>query len=218
MPSRVTEAEARPVHDDFMDDDMRSLWRTMEPVPGELRLYGGTALALYLNHRESVDFDFFTPAPDVRRAAITALPWLSEATFRGGEGVIEASWPGTHRNINVTFLEVTGLVPRPIEAPRRASNGVAVAAPGDLVRAKLEAVCNRGTARDYVDVAAAFEAWPEMCAAAFDSIEGRTVDEIAIALANPPADELGAIEVDTMGVIRAHASLRARRPDGPSRV
>ena len=212
MTTRVTEEdEARPIHDDFMDVDMRTLWRAMGPLPGMLRLYGGTALALYLKHRESVDFDFFTPAPDVRRATISALPWLAKATLRGGDGVIEASWPGLHRNVNVTFLEVTGLVPPAIQPPRLATNGVAVASPCDLLRAKLEAVCNRGAAKDYADVAAAFQAWPDMSAAAFGTIGDRAANEIAIALANPPADEFAAIDARTMGVIRSHAALRERR-------
>lgn len=211
MASRaVEETEARPVHDDFMDDDMRRLWGSMGPLPGELRLYGGTALALYLNHRESVDFDFFTPAPDVRRALISALPWLAHARLRGGDGVIEASCPGDNRDILVTFLEVTGLVPPALDPPRSAKNGVPVASPRDLVRAKLEAICNRGAAKDYTDIAAAFQAWPDMSAAAFCTIDGRTAHEIAIALANPPADEYPSIDAATMAAIRRHAAFRDR--------
>ena len=44
---------AEPVHDGFMDDDMKRLWRELGPLPGGLRLYGDTALALYRNHRRS---------------------------------------------------------------------------------------------------------------------------------------------------------------------
>ena len=212
MASRaIEETEVRPIHDDFMDDDMRRLWRSMGPLPGKLRLYGGTALALYLGHRESVDFDFFTPAPDVRLATLSALPWLADAQLRGGEGVIEASCPGVDRDILVTFLEATGLVPPALDAPRSAPNGVPVASPRDLVRAKLEAICNRGAAKDYADVAAAFEAWPEMSAAAFYTIEARTAQDIAIALANPPAEEHSLIDAATMAAIRRHAAFRDRQ-------
>lgn len=211
MASRAIEdTEARPIHDDFMDEDMRRVWRSMGPLPGALRLYGGTALALYLNHRESVDFDFFTPAPDVRRASISALPWLADARLRGGDGVIEASCPGVDRDILVTFLEVTGLVPPALDASRSAPNGVPVASPRDLVRAKLEAICNRGAAKDYADIAAAFQAWPAMSAAAFYTIDGRPAHEIAVALANPPADEYSSIDAATMAIIRRHAAFRDR--------
>jgi hypothetical protein len=38
MSSRaIEEPEARPIHDDFMDDDMRRLWRSMGPLPGDGR-------------------------------------------------------------------------------------------------------------------------------------------------------------------------------------
>jgi hypothetical protein len=37
----------------------RRLWDELESVPGEFVLYGGTALALHLGHRQSLDFDFF---------------------------------------------------------------------------------------------------------------------------------------------------------------
>jgi hypothetical protein len=37
----------------------RRLWGELSAVPEEFVLYGGTALALHLGHRESVDYDFF---------------------------------------------------------------------------------------------------------------------------------------------------------------
>jgi len=40
----------------------RALWPELEATPDHFTLYGGTALALYLGHRTSVDFDFFSNA------------------------------------------------------------------------------------------------------------------------------------------------------------
>lgn len=40
----------------------RALWPLLSAVPNEFTLYGGTAIALQLGHRESVDFDFFARA------------------------------------------------------------------------------------------------------------------------------------------------------------
>ena len=37
-----------------------ALWLQLSAVPSAFTLYGGTAIALQLGHRESVDFDFFT--------------------------------------------------------------------------------------------------------------------------------------------------------------
>lgn len=60
-----------PIEIAFMDGPMLKLWRKMGPMPADLRLYGGTAPALYLNHRPSTDFDSATPVtavnPDLAR-------------------------------------------------------------------------------------------------------------------------------------------------------
>lgn len=42
-----------------------TLWQELgEEIPSTFTLYGGTALALQLGHRQSIDFDFFGPAFD----------------------------------------------------------------------------------------------------------------------------------------------------------
>jgi len=42
----------------------QEIWPHLAPATGlSLVLYGGTAVALYLGHRVSVDFDFFSSAP-----------------------------------------------------------------------------------------------------------------------------------------------------------
>ncbi|NKR04605.1 nucleotidyl transferase AbiEii/AbiGii toxin family protein, partial len=44
-----------------------------------LTLYGGTAAALQLGHRQSVDFDFFTAKPLDEAELVAALPFLKDA-------------------------------------------------------------------------------------------------------------------------------------------
>lgn len=44
---------------DVLPEAQRRLWEELCAVPDEFTLYGGTALALHLGHRQSVDFDFF---------------------------------------------------------------------------------------------------------------------------------------------------------------
>lgn len=41
----------------------RRLWEAFSAVPEEFVLYGGTAVALHLGHRDSIDFDFFDRKP-----------------------------------------------------------------------------------------------------------------------------------------------------------
>jgi Nucleotidyl transferase AbiEii toxin, Type IV TA system len=45
-------------HLDVLPAPRRQLWAELVAVPAEFTLYGGTAIALHLGHRRSVDFDF----------------------------------------------------------------------------------------------------------------------------------------------------------------
>ena len=46
-------------HLEILPAPQRALWNELSEVSGEFVLYGGTALALHLAHRNSVDFDLF---------------------------------------------------------------------------------------------------------------------------------------------------------------
>jgi nucleotidyltransferase AbiEii toxin of type IV toxin-antitoxin system len=57
----------------------RKLWPELAATPATFTLYGGTALALRLGHRASVDFDFFSNAPFDPDQLAGTLPYLKEA-------------------------------------------------------------------------------------------------------------------------------------------
>ena len=152
--------EFMPDRDEFMDPDMKFLWSSMKPLPGDLRLYGGTALAMYLNHRYSTDFHFATPEMVVDIEFIGRLPWLKGATLNGGFGMVDARVQGKSRNVDCTFMECGPMIPMPTREPISAPNGVLVAHPVDIVAAKLYACVARGLTRDYEDVSASISAWP----------------------------------------------------------
>ena len=48
---------------DILSPEQKRLWPELSQVPGHFVLYGGTAIALRLGGRQSVDFDFFTNQP-----------------------------------------------------------------------------------------------------------------------------------------------------------
>lgn len=48
---------------DILPACQRQLWPELASVPRSFVLYGGTALALRLGHRQSVDFNFFQSSP-----------------------------------------------------------------------------------------------------------------------------------------------------------
>ena len=176
----------KPLHDEFMDDDMRGVWRTMSPLPNDLRLYGGTALALYLNHRASVDFDFATP--ELVDMGITEdkeiQRWAGGARFAGGDGMVDAIISGAYRDITVTFMECGHLVPMPRFKPIPAKNGVLVADPRDIIDAKFRALVSRGNLNDYQDAAAFIAAWPDWAEAMAHENRNYTAPQVAYALNN----------------------------------
>jgi Nucleotidyl transferase AbiEii toxin, Type IV TA system len=67
-------------HLEILPAAQRQLWNEFNQVPGEFTLYGGTAIALQLGHRQSVDFDFFgnrafDPAKLQASTWIACLSW-----------------------------------------------------------------------------------------------------------------------------------------------
>src|SRR4051812_47843832 len=64
---------------EVLPSSQRKLWPELSAVPKEFVLYGGTALALHLGHRDSIDFDFFGNRPlDIAKLE-TGLSFLAGA-------------------------------------------------------------------------------------------------------------------------------------------
>ena len=111
-------------------------------------LAGGTALALRLGHRRSIDFDWFcnSPLDDVLRLARTlqdAAPLKVERTERG---TLHASV----FKVRVSFMEYRYPLLRPTTA--WAAQGVRLASLEDIACMKLSAVAQRGSRKDFVDL------------------------------------------------------------------
>src|ERR1022692_5180784 len=66
-------------HLEVLPSAQRKLWAELSAVPGEFVLYGATALALHLGHRELMDFDFFGSRPLDLSALETGIPFLAGA-------------------------------------------------------------------------------------------------------------------------------------------
>ncbi len=58
----------------------QEIWPLLAPTPGlSFVLYGGTAVALHLGHRISVDFDFFSTEPLNKKDIETSIPFMRAA-------------------------------------------------------------------------------------------------------------------------------------------
>src|SRR5437763_15227287 len=82
---------------DILPKAQQEIWPLLAPTPGlSLVLYGGTAVALHLGHRTSIDFDFFGSAPlDKKRVETTFAFMRDAAAIQEGENtlVVHAAMP-----------------------------------------------------------------------------------------------------------------------------
>lgn len=129
-----------------------AFWEEAKRIPENFVLYGGTALALRLGHRQSIDFDFFCTAPFTSRELSSAMPFVAEAE-------ILQSDPNTlvlrlDRNGPVTISFFGNLSFGQLAAPDLvASVGIKIASLPDLMATKLKAVFQRAESKDYLDIA-----------------------------------------------------------------
>ena len=120
-------------------------------------LYGGTAIALRLGHRPSVDFDFFSEKPLDRGAIQAAFPFIPQATVLQDErsvlSVIVPNADTEHAHVKVSFFGAIGF--GRVGEPELTEDGVLqVASLDDLMATKVKVVLQRAEAKDYRDIAA----------------------------------------------------------------
>ncbi len=123
----------------------------LRKLPPQTYLAGGTAVALHLGHRLSVDLDFFTPHD------LDSLLWYKEL-LKAFSGIFKLSAEKMERNTLVVTLNNTGfslfvypydLVETPVSDD---SLPTPVASLRDLALMKLIAINQRGACKDFIDL------------------------------------------------------------------
>jgi hypothetical protein len=110
---------------------------------GDLRLVGGTALALQYGHRESVDLDFFGSL-DLEDIAIVLKPFESVQLIRN--------------STNIKIYLVNGIkvdfVNYPYDWIDQAvlEEGLVLASDKDIAAMKIAAITGRGSKKDFIDL------------------------------------------------------------------
>lgn len=136
---------------DILPPPQRELWLELDAVPAHFTLYGGTALALQLGHRSSVDFDFFSNESFDPETLTRALPFLA-----GAELVRVAAHTLTCRveRNGPVLVSFSGNLGLGLAAPREPAEGsqVQVASLLDIAGTKAAVVQRRAEARDYIDI------------------------------------------------------------------
>lgn len=140
----------------------QELWPELEAATRQgFVLYGGTAVALHLGHRQSVDFDFFSERPFDPDTLNRSLPFLAGAEVLQAEPntltALVRRGPGSDDTVKVSLFGNLNF--GRIGAPLRTPDGVIVAASKeDLLGHKLKVLMQRIEVKDYLDIDALLRA------------------------------------------------------------
>jgi hypothetical protein len=136
---------------DILPPAQRRLWPELDGTPGEFTLYGGTAIALRLGHRQSVDFDWFASTPFVPDALMQRVPYLRGAMVRRSTPDTLSVTVDRGGPVQLSFfggLDLGQVAPADIAI----GPGIKVGSLIDLAGLKVAVVTQRAELRDYVDV------------------------------------------------------------------
>ena len=139
---------------DILPASQRTLWPHLtDATRDSFVLYGGTAVALYLGHRESVDFDFFTHLTFQPDELVNRYRFLRDAeVLQSQPNTLTVITAGRDTSgVKISFFG--GLTFGRLAQPRRTPDGVmSVASLDDLLAHKLKTTLQRVETKDYTDV------------------------------------------------------------------
>lgn len=107
-------------------------------------LAGGTALALQLGHRKSIDLDFFSKEPFNNDEILSQLKEFQVKVEQNTEGTLELTIDG----VKVSFLRYD----YPILMPFEEFKGFKLASVLDIACMKVSAISSRGSKKDFIDL------------------------------------------------------------------
>jgi hypothetical protein len=136
---------------DALPPSQRRLWDELGTIPSEFVLYGGTALALHLGHRQSVDFDFFGSRAFEPRDLTATLPLLASARVTQQAPNTLSVTVDRGGAVRLSFFGVPA-IPRLQPALIAPDNLVRVASLLDIAGTKASVVQQRAEAKDYIDM------------------------------------------------------------------
>jgi Nucleotidyl transferase AbiEii toxin, Type IV TA system len=144
-----------------MSSAQQAVLRRLGPVAAHRGFYlaGGTAVALRLGHRRSLDLDWFTGDPLADPQALAGILRQEGVPLRvlsTDAGTLHVEVDG----VRLSFLEYRYPLLRPTEL--WSEFGCRLAAVDDLSCMKLSALAGRGARKDFLDVWALARAGPDL--------------------------------------------------------
>ena len=119
---------------------------SVQPEIKDLRLVGGTALALQYGHRQSVDLDFFGRLPEDKDELIEAVKRMGEVTVINRSKIILQM---IVNQVKVDFVDYSRYpwIDEPVYG-----DGFVLASDKDIAAMKVNAIMGRGTRKDFIDL------------------------------------------------------------------
>lgn len=137
---------------EMLPHGQRQVWSRLDATPDHFVLYGGTALALRLGHRESIDFDFFSRRSFQPLELARSISYLKDQVItQHAENTLSCAISTEAGPVKVSFFGALSL--GQIEPPDLVeSNNVAVASLRDLMGTKCATIPQRAEMKDYLDI------------------------------------------------------------------
>ncbi len=135
----------------------KQLWVELRDTPKTFVLYGGTALALRLGHRQSEDFDFFSNKSFQPTSLRTSIPYLKHAEMTQFQENTLTAIVDRNGPVKLSFFGSLG-IQRVHDPDIAEENGVQIASLLDLLASKLKTIHLRAEMKDYRDIVAMFDA------------------------------------------------------------
>ncbi len=138
------------MHREILSPDQRRILPALVQVTAGTNFYlaGGTALALRIGHRPSVDFDWFAPSigdPEQILRSLTAQDLAPTVVSTGPE-----TFYVLIETVQVSFIGYDYPLLEPIE--RADTTSPPLAGIADIAAMKLSAIANRGARKDFIDL------------------------------------------------------------------
>jgi hypothetical protein len=141
---------------DVLPPPQRSLCSELHQIPKHFVLYGGTAIALRLGHRVSLDFDFFTSQSFAPDRLLAQVPILAGAEIL--QNVNQTLTVALDRKGRIKLSFFGNLHLGRVGQPEQTQDGaIWVASLLDLAGTKAAVITQRAEAKDYLDMLALFE-------------------------------------------------------------
>ncbi len=139
------------MHPEVLPPIQQACLRQLGPAAEMLGFYmaGGTAVAIQLGHRQSIDFDWMSVEFPVEAVEL-ADAFQKKGVDLQATSLARRTFHGTSAGVRVSFLEFWPRLIAPLIEWQEF--GCRLASLDDLAAMKLLAVAQRGTKKDFIDV------------------------------------------------------------------